>query len=79
MPNWLEEAVKEVEADKTPLSVWQDRVVSFMCGMWKTHATRDPMPAGGFCVGGGSKSSRKREKSKKPSLATLNQRLYTQT
>lgn len=54
-------------------------IESLMRDMAATHSKREAMPAGEALPGGGSKSKgRKTERMKKPTLATLNQRLYGQ-
>ncbi|CUH95894.1 hypothetical protein P22_1980 [Propionispora sp. 2/2-37] len=75
MANWIDEILA---ADTTPLSEYMRQLYEFTSDMAPCHALREVKPIYPYSSGGSkSKSSRKKEKSKKPSLATLNQRLYS--
>lgn len=73
--NWIDEILA---ADTTPLSEYMRQLYEFTSDMAPCHALREVKPIYPYSSGGGSKSkSSRKEKSKKPSLATLNQRLYS--
>ena len=53
-----------------------NEIYSLMADMAPTHRQTEVKPSGPFILGGGSKSSKKKAKSTKPSLAELNNKLY---
>jgi len=61
------------------IAAGEDEVTSLMRDMAKNKKPREVLPAGPAALGGGGSNRVKKQRSKKDTLATLNQKLYIET